>query len=164
MLRRMVGPSAQSAFGLSKEVGVSQGTLSRWLRDSLGEMGESGQGRKSKQGQRDPVEQAELVVEANKLEGEELGAFLRQHGLHESDLEQMRAWLRERLDPAVARQEKKASLKTKKADDKRIRKLEREIRRKDKALAEAAALLIFQKKIQALWADADDDTDRSNDD
>jgi hypothetical protein len=29
--------------------------------------------------------------------------------------------------------------------------LERELRRKDKALAEAAALLVLQKKFQALW-------------
>ena len=31
--------------------------------------------------------------------------------------------------------------------------LERQMRRKDKALAEAAALLVLQKKFQALWAD-----------
>jgi hypothetical protein len=31
--------------------------------------------------------------------------------------------------------------------------LQRDIRRKDKALAEAAALLVLQKKFQALWAD-----------
>jgi hypothetical protein len=30
--------------------------------------------------------------------------------------------------------------------------LERQLRRKDKALAEAAALLVLQKKFQALWA------------
>ena len=29
--------------------------------------------------------------------------------------------------------------------------LERELRRKDKALAEAAALLVLQKKFQAMW-------------
>ena len=39
------------------------------------------------------------------------------------------------------------------ADQKRIRELERELRRKDKALAEAAALLILRKKLNALWGD-----------
>jgi hypothetical protein len=43
------------------------------------------------------------------------------------------------------------------------RELERELRRKDKALAEAAALLVLQKKVQALWGDADDDTKRESD-
>ena len=32
---------------------------------------------------------------------------------------------------------------------------EKEIQRKDKALAEAAALLVLQKKFQALWEDAE---------
>ena len=45
----------------------------------------------------------------------------------------------------------------------RVRKLERELTRKDKALAEAAALLVLKKKVQAIWGDEDDDTDPRND-
>jgi hypothetical protein len=37
--------------------------------------------------------------------------------------------------------------------------LERELRRKDEALAETAALLVLKKKVQAIWGDADDTTD-----
>ena len=40
--------------------------------------------------------------------------------------------------------------------------LERELRRKDKALAEAAALLVLKKKLAVLWEDEDDSTRRSN--
>jgi len=46
---------------------------------------------------------------------------------------------------------------------KKIRQLEREILRKDKALAETAALLVLQKKVQAIWGDEDDDTDPKSD-
>jgi transposase len=35
--------------------------------------------------------------------------------------------------------------------------LEREIQRKDKALAEAAALLILQKKMRALWEEGEEE-------
>ena len=45
----------------------------------------------------------------------------------------------------------------------RVRALEKELRRKDKALAEAAALLVLQKKVQALWGDEDEDTKRESD-
>jgi hypothetical protein len=45
------------------------------------------------------------------------------------------------------------------ASAKRIRALERELARKDKALAEAAALLVLKKKVAHLWEAADDDTD-----
>ena len=48
-------------------------------------------------------------------------------------------------------------------DKRRLKKLERELARKDKALAEAAALLVLQKKVQAIWGDEDDDTDEEND-
>jgi transposase-like protein len=43
-------------------------------------------------------------------------------------------------------------------DAKRIKELERELVRKDKALAETAALLVLKKKMALLWGDADDDT------
>ena len=47
----------------------------------------------------------------------------------------------------------------KRAETKRIRELEKELRRKDKALAETAALLVLKKKAQEIWGDEDDDTD-----
>jgi hypothetical protein len=39
-----------------------------------------------------------------------------------------------------------------------VQELERELRRKDKALAEAAALLVLQKKVREIWGDADAST------
>jgi hypothetical protein len=38
--------------------------------------------------------------------------------------------------------------------------LEKELRRKDKALVETAALLVLKKKAQEIWGDEGDDTDR----
>ena len=43
-----------------------------------------------------------------------------------------------------------------KADKKRIKELERELRRKEKALAEAAALLVLRKKFNAYWEEKED--------
>ena len=51
-------------------------------------------------------------------------------------------------------EEGRASLAT----AKRMRKLERELARKEKALAEAAALLVLNKEVEDLWEDEDDDT------
>jgi hypothetical protein len=47
-------------------------------------------------------------------------------------------------------------------DLKRIRALEQELRRKDKALAETAALLVLKKKVQEIWGDADENTTGNN--
>ena len=46
---------------------------------------------------------------------------------------------------------------TRKADQKRLKELQRELRQKEKALAETAALLVLKKKAQAIWGDAEDE-------
>jgi hypothetical protein len=43
-------------------------------------------------------------------------------------------------------------------DAKKVRELERDLDRKNKALAEVTALLALQKKVQAIWGDGDENT------
>ncbi len=45
-----------------------------------------------------------------------------------------------------------------KVDARRVRALERELARKDKALAELAALVALKKKLELLWGDEDEST------
>ena len=47
--------------------------------------------------------------------------------------------------------EKRVSPQQTKEDRRRIKELERELRRKDKALAETAALLVLSKKVSAIF-------------
>ena len=98
-------------------------------------------------------EKLAAVMEAASLSDEELGAFLRSRGLHEAQLQQWRELMLAGLEPAAVQRGKQAS------EGKRVRELEKELRRKDKALAETAALLVLKKKAQAIWGDEDDDTD-----
>jgi transposase len=92
-------------------------------------------------------------MEASRLRDEELGALLRREGIHEAVLAEWKAAVLEALGPP-----KKAN-----ADSRRVRELEKQLRRKDKALAETAALLVLQKKVQSIWGDADDDTGPKSD-
>jgi len=159
MVAKMVGPRAVSASALAAEVGLSQPTLSRWLREAHTVPGMAKKSRRSKDKARpqrpqdwSPEEKLRVVVESMSLTDEELGAFLRKEGLHQAQLDEWSATVRSSL---TARKEaKKAS-----TESKRIRELERELRRKEKALAEAAALLVLQKKAQAIWGDEDNDTE-----
>jgi transposase len=158
MVQRLVGPEAVSANQLAQEVGVHQATLSRWLRDSKDRMGSMKLGPPPKRDSRRPEdwsaeERLRVVTEAARLEDDELGAFLRREGIHEATLAEWKAAILEALGP-----QKKAS-----SDARRVRELEKQLRRKDKALAEAAALLVLQKKVRAIWGDEDDDTGPKND-
>ena len=158
MVAKMVGPHAVSAAALAVEMGMSQPTLSRWLREARTVPDMAKKPRRSKQKvqpQRpedwSAEEKLRMVVESRGLSDEDLGAFLRKEGLHQAQLEQ---WL------ATARSSLSARKGTKKAsaESKRIRELERELHRKEKALAETAALLVLKKKVQAIWGDEDDAT------
>ena len=158
MVAKMVGPHAVSASVLAAEVGMSQPTLSRWVREAHTVPGMAKKSRRSKEKARpqrpqdwSPEEKLRVVVESRGLTDDELGAFLRKEGVHQAQVEEWSATAHSSL---LARKgAKKAS-----AESKRIRELERELRRKEKALAEAAALLVLKKKAQAIWGDEEDDT------
>ncbi len=102
-------------------------------------------------------EKLSVVVEAAALKDEDLGAFLRRRGIHEAQLKEWRQMVLSGLEKRPVRSSKKLT-----AEARRIRELERELSRKEKALAEAAALLVLKKKAQAIWGDGDEDTARKN--
>jgi len=165
MIQRLTGREAISATALAREVGVSQNTLSRWLRQArtLGPMGRKKDTLDASQGgpgRWTAEEKLRVVLEASVLTGEELGAFLRREGLHEAQLVEWRKKVMEAATGALKDVKRKRSDRTPEAQ--RIRELERELRRKEKALAEVAALLALKKKADALWGDEDDDTDTRN--
>ena len=96
-------------------------------------------------------EKLRIVLAAQGLSDEELGVFLREEGIHEAQLEQ---WREQALGGLRGTPQKSSS-----RPSRRIRQLERELARKEKALAEAAALYVLQEKAQAIWGDEDDDTE-----
>jgi transposase len=148
MLRRLVGPSAMSANALAQEVGVNQPLLSRWLRESRNVEGMASSKKKKWTG----AEKLRVVIAARGLSETALGVLLRHEGVHEAELTAWQAAAEAALNDPSGRAPRSA-------DAQRIHELERELRRKDAALAETAALLVLKKKVQAIWGDADDTMD-----
>jgi transposase len=156
MVQRMSGPERISATALSKEVGVSQATLSRWLRTSSTLVQVDGRRDGREAGGKSPrrwtvEEKLRVLSETSKLSDDDLGAFLRREGLHTAQIEEWRRLASEALIGTRKRS-------TKSPETKRIKELEKELLRKDQALAEVAALLALKKKAQQIWGDEDDDT------
>jgi transposase len=98
------------------------------------------------------------VFAAEALATEDLGALLRREGVHDAELAAWRTAVKTAAVAALNGTARNAA-PAHSADRKRIVELERELRRKEKALAEAAALLVLEKKRRAIWGDGDDDTD-----
>lgn len=162
MVKRLVGPERISASALSREVGVSQATLSRWKQQAHTLPAMSGSKDKSRKDakssrQWSSKEKLQVVVDAAQLSDEELGSFLRSKGLHTSQLEE---WHLLAMDAAQQALESSTKPKRRKAspEAKQIKALEKELLRKDRALAEVTALLALKKRMQDLWGDEDDDT------
>ncbi|GAB1414113.1 hypothetical protein MASR1M97_28490 [Candidatus Desulfobacillus denitrificans] len=81
-------------------------------------------------------------------------AWCRAHGIFPAELEQ---WCGSAAAALAEPEEARASPQATRADKKRIKELERELARKDKALAEAAALLVLSKKVAAIFNKAEDE-------
>ncbi len=140
---------------LADEVGVSKSTIWDWKREVCrvaGTMVDSGDGGGGSR-ERSAKEKLRLAIEADGLSEEALGEFLRREGLAE---EELRQW-QDSMLWAVQ------SSKQRMSERKQVRTLERRLRKKDKELREANALLELQKKVQDLWGDEDDDTEPKSD-
>ncbi len=149
MVQKMTGPDAKSATALAEEVDVPQSTLSRWLKD-YGRFGSTGDEMSTKKRPQNwtAQEKMQAVVTCEGMDEQQRGVYLRGHGLYSVDMER---WHEEMLQ-ALSKKPKKRDPK-----DRRIRELEGELRRKEKALAETAALLVLKKKAQAIWGDSEDE-------
>jgi transposase len=146
MVGRLTGPNAVSATTLAKETGLKQQTLSFWLEQARS-LPFVSKDKRPNAGHRSVEEKSRLLSEAGKFSGDELLKFLDREGVSAAELEQWRLALEDGgVSDIMA--------------TKRIRALERELARKEKALAEAAALIILKKKFEVLFpGDEDDESD-----
>ena len=168
MIQRLTSPNAPSAMSLSREVGVPQPTLSLWLRRArrlpamTSEHRQDPNPSEPKSPKSWSAEQKyRVVLEASTIADADLGEFLRKRGLHAAQLEEWRRVAAEAAQGALS-SGKKRSHGQSKIDSQRIRELERELLRKDRALAEMAALVALKKKLELLWGDEDESTPRRN--
>ena len=144
MIQRLTGKDALSASQLAQQTGVRQQNLSRWLEEarSLPRVAPA----KPLRHKWSLEQKARVLAESAKLTGEQLNSYLEREGVKLADFERWRLALEQDGTESAAA-------------IKRIRKLERELARKEKALAEAAALLVLKKTLESAYPDDGDDTD-----
>jgi len=144
MVERLTGRNPVSPSELGREIGIRQQNLSRWLHEARSLPLVASNTPKARVW---TVEQkAQALAGASKLSGEQLTSYLEREGIKLADFERWRIALEEDGQGSVA-------------TTKRIRRLERELARKEKALAEAAVLLVLKKTIDSYYKEEDDDTD-----
>ena len=153
VLKRMQPPNTMAIRQLSQEEGISEATLHKWRAEARGK------GQLLPDADAGPEgwlsrDKFAAVLETAALNEVDLAGYCRERGLYPAQIAAWRAACEQAndWDRASAARLGQAT----KEDRKRVRKLEQDLARKEKALAETAALLVLRKKAQAIWGGDED--------
>ena len=147
----MSAPDNMSAPEVSQRTGIPEGTLYRWRHKAKSKGQVMPSGGRNAEGWQSATKFA-VVVETVALSEAELAEYCRKKGLY---VDQVRTW-RQACEKANDGQVERVTPVQRADEKKRVRELEQELRRKEKALAEAAALLVLSRKLEALWSNGED--------
>lgn len=149
-VRKVLESDGKSIHSIAIESGVSDQTLRNWLNKAKEGTLDS-QNTVSSAG-RSPREKLNLVIESGSINDDDLGKWLREKGLHTEHITQYKQELRDMVEDKG--HSEKQEMKELQKENKRLQK---ELNKKEKALAEMAALYTLKKKAEALWGDEEDD-------
>ena len=145
-MARLLPPESAALELVAREVGIGAGTLERWREDA---QSRPARGRAWTAGAR-----LEAVITTAAMGEAGKSAWCREHGLYPSELDKWRASCTAAL---TAPEEARTSPQATRQDRKRIKELERDLLRKDRALAETAALLVLSKKVAVIFNKGEDE-------
>jgi transposase len=131
---------------VSREAGVSVSTLERWRAEALAAPGPLGGAQRWT-----PAARLEAVLTTAAMDEASRSAWCREQGLYPAELE---AWKRDAI--AGLGEPRATSAAEARQGRRRVKERERELQRKDKALAETAALLVLAKNLKAVFPGGED--------
>jgi DNA-binding transcriptional MerR regulator len=146
VVAKLLPPNTASIEAVSREVGVSVDTLERWRAQALT--------TPARERAWSAAARFDAVLTTAPMDEATRNAWCREHGVYPQELA---AWRASATQALAEPQEQRASPKETASDRRRIKELERELRRKDKALAETAALLVLSKKLEAIFHKGEDE-------
>lgn len=152
VLKKMLPPNNKTIAEISKEEGICEETLYNWRKAARAE------GRLMPDGDTTPAgwcaaDKFAAVVETASVNEAEVSVYCRERGLYAEQISEWREACAQAND--WDRNQNKRLQDIRKTDAKRIKELEQDLKRKEKALAETAALLVLRKKAQAIWGDGE---------
>lgn len=154
IIKKMMSPHPVSVLQLGRETGVSDVTLYKW-RKEYQNRGVAVPSNKKKSEDWTAEDKLAVVIETASLNEIQLSEYCRNKGLYREQIDQ---WKIAALSGYQNSTQMKRSQNQHRREDKQIiKKLERELNRKEKALAETAALLVLSKKWEAIWGENEED-------
>jgi hypothetical protein len=148
VIQQMMPPLNRAVVELAKATGITTVTLRIWLKMARAE-GRIMLGDGKQRDQWSSTNKFRIVLETAPLSEAELSAYCRTKGLYPEQIAQWRLICEQANAPVTAKPAAIPEADVKQAQ--RIRELERALKKKEAALAEAAALLVLEKKAEAIW-------------
>lgn len=152
VLRKMMPPINMPVAELARTEGISDITLYKW-RKQFRQQGNAVPGNGNNADKWSTEDKFAVVLETAALNEAELAEYCRKKGLF---VEQIAEW-KQACIKANTDTPNRGDNKRSPKDVKKIKSLERELRYKEKALAETAALLVLRKKADAIWGEGEDE-------
>jgi len=154
ILKRMMPPNNESVSQISKEFGITEPTIYKWRKEArIAGNPTPGDGQVSEKWSSE--DKFLVVMETYAMNQADLADYCRKKGLYK---EQIEAWRESCLNANGRESNQTKQLNQELKEEKRKAKtLEKDLLKKEKALAEAAALLLLRKKAQAIWGDQEDE-------
>lgn len=153
-VEKAVTRSGKMTIGhVAKDLGVGYSTLQKWIRQSDISGGVSNPPTNQRPSEWTAKQRLEAVQATFHMTETEVSAYCRCHGIYSHHISE---WQKEFESMASPQEQLKAEREEKRQLKAENKALQKELRRKEKALAEASALLILQKKAQAIWGDPEE--------
>ena len=150
MVRKIMPPNSQSTAQISRDTGVPYATLYTWKKQYQAR-GFVVPANNTNADKWDAKTKLAAIIQTAAMNEAERSEYCRTNGLY---VEQLDEWKEEFEASSSSNPADKRALA---AERKKTRKLEKELLRKDRALAETAALLTLSKKAQAIWGISEED-------
>lgn len=147
VFKRLTPPNAEKVSDLAKELNIPKNTLYTWRAKALKESSTTSK-KASKWNSKDKFQS---VLETASLSELETSKYCREKGIH---LEELNRWIKQCQNANTTKFEDPKELKINlKKEHQKNKELQKELKYKEKALAETAALLVLKKKANAIWGD-----------
>lgn len=153
LLAKVFSPNAPSTVELAKRANVPYPTLYQWI--SMSKKSKEIKSHVAAMPSKDNTPEAKLkaVFDTLQMTEEERSAYCRKHGFYTHYLDEWKTQVLAGLKP-VDTKEDKAVYRQLTLENKQLKK---DLNRKERALAEASALLILKKKASLIWGGGEDD-------
>ena len=157
IIAKLLPPQSASVPEVSKDTGIPKDTLYTWRLQYRATLRSAASNQNHQTCTFSPDEKLAVVIETASLNEVELSEYCRRKGLYPEQIAGWKSAIVQGLTSAPSKAEREQMQK----QSRTIKQLEKELHRKEKALAEAAALLILQKKFQALLEEPEDEKSTS---